>query len=837
MRTRTNHNSLLVWALCALMVSAAAAIFWGTTPKVSAQHALTTTGRVGEFRAATAISPGILSIGSMRCEIRPGTVIEGQEMIRVGGTFSLKATMNDEDQIVVPSAVSSQDNSSISACGRVRTWWPSTYATAGRLTLDSTTWTIAPGVELRGAMQLSTDADVCVSGALNAAGQISYPNSITASATSTVQICGRVTAYSPATAGAQGSLAIENIAFTIARGAALPAGISVGANLCLTLCLNRSGEIFDIGYGAANSGPVSLCGYITAYSAGYWTAGSITIGGQTFPIAPGAQLQGQAMIGAYACLTPVIANGQLVNGSTITSSVPQQPSFAVTAVVEGTTGIYGPPNGTDLFLLPTPVVFNVKSPAPAGTSIFPVNNATFGPLPLLEGTRAQGLTLSTPNATVRAESCTDSFWDIVFHVASMGATDGDMVTLSLQNPNGSGSRVIAMLTLRNGGAELTQLHKDVTLLWSSQPRALGSFFPFYLPAGAAGSRSPELALVVSQSPTTTLNGCFQLVSEIKRASGAGKTSVVISQLQVKRMATPDDPAVSNGTSLITNTLGWYPTGKVCDFICGPCQQPPTPPGSLSGTVFCDNNDDGVQQAGEPGLAGVTITLSGAANRTTTTGSNGAYVFDNLQPGTYRITETQPAAETDGRETLGSLGGVVSNDMFSNIDLAANQSGVGYNFGEICSPGMPKKCDTICWRPTQYFITFIRNLPGGTVLIPGVNANNPIGIQQNLNTIRTALQGGSAPSQKLSKEYVTAQLSLAGAGGQGSPVVFNTYWSMLRCSGVDFAPVTLSNGVVLSPDSLLNDLVDQTVFAIKGNGSADYEKLASIWALLNGKCGN
>lgn len=834
MNTRTKHISLL---LCALMLSAAAVIFWGPAPEASAQHALTTAGRVGEFRAATAISPGILSIGSMRCEIRPGTVIEGQEMIRVGATLSLKATMNDEDQIIVPSAVSSQDITSVSACGRVKTYWPSTYATAGKLTLDSNSWAIAPGVELRGAMQLSTDADVCLSGALNASGQISYPNAVSASTTNTIQICGRVTAYQPATSGAQGSLAVENLAFTIARGAALPAGINVGANLCLTLCVNRNGEIFDVSFGAANSGPVSLCGFITAHTPGYWGGGSITIGGQTFPIAPGTQLQGQVMVGAYACLTPVIANGQLVNGSTITISAPQQAGFTAAALVEGTTGIYGPPNGVDLFLLPAPVVFNVKSPAPAGTSIFPVNSSTFGTIHLLEGTKAQGMTLSTPNSSVRAESCTDSFWDVVFHIASMGATDGDMVTFSLQNPNGSGSQVIAMLTLKNGGAELTQLHKDITLLWSSQPRPLGSFFPFYIPGGAAGNRSPELALVFSQSPTTSLNGCSQLVTEIKRASGEGKTSVVVTQVQVKRMATQDDPVVSISTGLTSNSPGWYPTGLVCDFICGPCRQQPTPPGSLSGTVFCDNNDDGIQQAGEPGIGGVTITLSGAANRTVTTGSNGAYVFENLQPGIYKITETQPAAETDGKDTIGSLGGVVSNDMFSSIELTSNQSGAGYNFGEICTPVMPKKCDTICWRPTQYFITFIRNLPGGTVLIPGVNANNPVGIQQNLNTIRTALQGGAAPSQKLSKEYVTAQLSIAGAGGQGSPVVFNTYWSMLRCSGVDFAPVTLSNGVVLSPDSLLDDLVNQTVLAIKSNASADYEKLASVWAQLNGKCGS
>ena len=258
MKMRTNHLPLLMGAL---LLCAAAAAFWGPAPRAAAQRALLTSGRVGEFRPATPISPGVLSIGSLRAEIHPGTVLEGQEQIRIGATMSLKATMDDEDRVVVPSSIATQDAGSIGVCGRVRTWWPSTYATPGRLTLDAGSWAIAPGIELRGAMQLSPEADVCVSAALNAAGQISYPNSVTASVTNTLQICGRVTAWSPSTASAQGALAIEGLGFTLARGAKLPAGIAIGANLCLTLCLNRNGEVFEISTQGGNSGGASLCAH------------------------------------------------------------------------------------------------------------------------------------------------------------------------------------------------------------------------------------------------------------------------------------------------------------------------------------------------------------------------------------------------------------------------------------------------------------------------------------------------------------------------------------------------------------------------------------------------
>lgn len=63
-------------------------------------------------------------------------------------------------------------------------------------------------------------------------------------------------------------------------------------------------------------------------------------------------------------------------------------------------------------------------------------------------------------------------------------------------------------------------------------------------------------------------------------------------------------------------------------------------------VWTDTNGNGVQDAGEPGINGVTLTLTGtdgAGNpitRTTTTAGNGGYLFGNLPPGTYTVTVDQ-----------------------------------------------------------------------------------------------------------------------------------------------------------------------------------------------------
>ncbi len=66
------------------------------------------------------------------------------------------------------------------------------------------------------------------------------------------------------------------------------------------------------------------------------------------------------------------------------------------------------------------------------------------------------------------------------------------------------------------------------------------------------------------------------------------------------------------------------------------------PASLGDYVWHDQNGDGVQDPGEPGVPGVTVTLytgSGTVVSTTTTDANGEYRFDNLTPGDYYVVFT------------------------------------------------------------------------------------------------------------------------------------------------------------------------------------------------------
>lgn len=109
------------------------------------------------------------------------------------------------------------------------------------------------------------------------------------------------------------------------------------------------------------------------------------------------------------------------------------------------------------------------------------------------------------------------------------------------------------------------------------------------------------------------------------------------------------------------------------------------PGNLTGTVFRDDNRDGVQNGAEPGIQGVTVRLRdelGQIVMQTTTDPSGNFAFLNIPGGAYTLEEVQPETYVDGQERLGDGGGTLSaNDVVSNIFINGNTA-TGYTFGEF-----------------------------------------------------------------------------------------------------------------------------------------------------------
>ncbi len=109
-----------------------------------------------------------------------------------------------------------------------------------------------------------------------------------------------------------------------------------------------------------------------------------------------------------------------------------------------------------------------------------------------------------------------------------------------------------------------------------------------------------------------------------------------------------------------------------------------PGNSLSGTVYDDLNDDGNQDAGDPGVGNVTVTLQGPnGTKTTQTNSSGQYTFTNLAPGTYSVSFTPPTNTFAGpANKIESPTATATGTQYSNISLTAGSPGTNFNFGIV-----------------------------------------------------------------------------------------------------------------------------------------------------------
>ena len=130
--------------------------------------------------------------------------------------------------------------------------------------------------------------------------------------------------------------------------------------------------------------------------------------------------------------------------------------------------------------------------------------------------------------------------------------------------------------------------------------------------------------------------------------------------------------------------------------------------SISGTVFLDSgpgDQDGIQDANDPPIPGVTILLTGHnilgknVKLETKTNSNGDYMFENLVAGTYTLKEEQPTQYHDGKDTLGpvalaQLGDfgqlTVLDDYFSGIVLPAGIDATDNDFAELAAMSFSKR---------------------------------------------------------------------------------------------------------------------------------------------------
>ena len=152
---------------------------------------------------------------------------------------------------------------------------------------------------------------------------------------------------------------------------------------------------------------------------------------------------------------------------------------------------------------------------------------------------------------------------------------------------------------------------------------------------------------------------------------------------------------------------------------------------ISGTVFNDLNNDGIQDANEPGIAGVEVTLIGedvygnSVLLTAFTDANGVYTFDGLNAGTYSVFQRQPEGFDDGIESS-DVAGTIADNQLNDITIGFNQNFSNNSFGEV-----QQQIDNITGT--------INGTSGSPARLPPI-----IGVGRPLNNMFSNFLGGPGP---------------------------------------------------------------------------------------------
>jgi protocatechuate 3,4-dioxygenase beta subunit len=157
--------------------------------------------------------------------------------------------------------------------------------------------------------------------------------------------------------------------------------------------------------------------------------------------------------------------------------------------------------------------------------------------------------------------------------------------------------------------------------------------------------------------TTTNSGGLYTFSNLN--PGGYEISVVLPSgdtFDPQRVSIP--AATVNNTSSVNPTTGFAPAVTITagqsyyNLLNVGLEQPAV----IEGTAFQDSNGNGIGDAGEAHIAGLTVDLLNANGTSviavTTTNSSGSYYFTGLPAGTYEVSITPPAGETFTTQGVG-----------------------------------------------------------------------------------------------------------------------------------------------------------------------------------------
>jgi hypothetical protein len=329
------------------------------------------------------------------------------------------------------------------------------------------------------------------------------------------------------------------------------------------------------------------------------------------------------------------------------------------------------------------------------------------------------------------------------------------------------------------------------------------------PVPVLTSLTPNTAAVGGPAFNLTVNGSAFVSGAVVNWNGSPRPTTFTSATElVAQIPATDIAAVGVASVTVVNPAPGGGASNALPFTISDQPNPVPAITALNPTSAITGDDPfTLIVTGSNFIAGSVVQWNGSPRPTTVVSATEVRVnipsTDLETAGNVRITVFNPAP-----------GGGVSNELIFTVTAL--------------------QCQIICLQSPQFFLLNNTKLPRGYIHIGGVNFNNPVLVQSYVLEIRRALQGGASPLQTLNQQYVAAQLSLLVSGGpfgaSGSGAVQNT---SLRCYGLNFAPMQLSNGFTVSRNTTFGELLSQSRSAITTNRTDDMTKLAMVLALLNG----